>query len=182
MISICCGIMSTSNTICSIVRNTVIFILMYCPICNYNDTKVIDSRPAQDGFSIRRRRECVKCEARFSTYEEMELLGVMVLKSDGRKESYDRDKLVRGLNKALEKRSYTQERFQRLVASIERAIQAVKKEEITSEHIGSIVMKHLKKFDKVAFIRFASIYESFDDVETFKEAIEELLVRKKRRK
>ncbi len=155
---------------------------MHCPICNYSDTKVIDSRPVQDGFSIRRRRECIKCQCRFSTYEEMELLGITVVKSDGRKEGYSREKLVRGLKKALEKRSYAQEKFQKLVATIERAIQSVKKSEITSEKIGLIVMKHLKKFDKVAFIRFASIYESFDDVDSFREVIDELTKRKSGKK
>ena len=147
---------------------------MHCPICNNDDTRVIDSRPSSDGFSVRRRRECVKCEFRFSTYEEIELLGVSVVKSDGRKESYSRDKLMRGLKKAIEKRKHGSERFRRLVSSIERDLQRLRKEVVTSHNIGTIVMKRLKSFDKVAYIRFASIYEAFDDVETFKEAIDEL--------
>jgi len=112
---------------------------------------------ATDGSSIRRRRECLKCGFRFSTYEEIEILDLTVIKRDGSKEVYDKDKLVRGLKKALEKRPITEEKFKQLVNSVERDIQALRKNEITSNQIGQIVMKYLRKVDQVAYIRFASV-------------------------
>lgn len=154
---------------------------MNCPVCRRSqETKVVDSRLTQDNMAIRRRRECVKCSYRFSTVEEMELLDVTVVKNDGRRESYSRNKLERGILQSLAKRPYTQERFDRLIHAMERDIQKKKKREITSEELGSIVMKHLKKFDKIAYIRFASIYRSFEDVSTFQNEIE--LLKKKKKK
>ncbi|MDD5072147.1 MAG: transcriptional regulator NrdR [Patescibacteria group bacterium] len=148
---------------------------MKCPVCYYLDTKVIDSRVATDGLSIRRRRECLKCGFRFSTYEEMEILDLMIVKRDGRKESYDREKVTRGLKKALEKRSVTDDKFKKLIHSIERDIQVLKKSEITSSQVGQIIMRHLKKVDQVAYIRFASVYESFKDAQTFRKELNKLL-------
>jgi len=149
---------------------------MRCPVCNYQDTKVVDSRLSSDGASIRRRRECEKCEFRFSTLEEIELLDLTVVKRDGRRVSYSRDKIVRGLEKALEKRPFTETEFQQLVHRIERDIQKKKRGEITSREIGEVVMNRLKAFDKVAYIRFASVYRSFEDVKTFEDELRKLVV------
>lgn len=152
---------------------------MHCPVCRSKETKVVDSRLTQDGMAIRRRRECGKCSYRFSTVEEMELLDVTVVKNDGRRESYSRTKLQRGILQSLAKRPYTQERFDKLIYGIERDIQKKKKREVTSEELGGIVMKHLKRFDKVAYIRFASIYRAFEDVSTFATEIKSLTKKKK---
>lgn len=148
---------------------------MRCPVCLTQDTKVNDSRLAEDGFVIKRRRECQKCGFRFSTYEQLEILNLMVIKRNGLKEPYLREKLEGGLKKSLEKRPYTQERFKKLINTIERDIQKRKKEEITSKEIGEIVMKRLKTFDKVAYIRFASVYRAFEDVKTFQRELNSLL-------
>lgn len=157
---------------------------MYCPICRCHETHVIDSRVVQDGMAIRRRRECDKCQYRFSTTEELELLDLTVIKRDGRHESYTRSKMSNGLLRSLTKRPYTQEKFDRLVQGIERDIQKKRKHEITSNEIGEVVMKHLSKFDTVAYIRFASIYRAFEDVEKFQSEIRmlERARKKKRRK
>jgi transcriptional repressor NrdR len=152
---------------------------MKCPICYYQDTKVIDSRVATDGLSIRRRRECLKCGFRFSTYEEIEILDLAIVKRDGRKEAYSRDKLIKGLKKALEKRPITEDRFKRLVNAIERDLQIMRQNEITSQQIGQLVMKHLKRVDQVAYIRFASVYQSFKDAQTFKRELNKLLQKRK---
>ena len=155
---------------------------MKCPVCNHPDTKVVDSRVASDGFSIRRRRECLKCGFRFSTYEQIEILDLSVVKRDGRREMYNQDKLIRGLKKALEKRPITEEKFKRLVNLIERDLQALRKTEITSDQIGQIVMKYLKKTDQIAFIRFASVYQSFKDVQTFQKELNKLLKNRRRKR
>ena len=147
---------------------------MKCPFCGNKDTKVIDSRVMGDGYSVRRRRECPKCRARFSTKEELEIFDLIVIKRDGRREPYQREKLILGIKKALEKRPYEYEEFWKLIKKIEIEIQSYQKPEIKSEVIGEIVMKHLKKFDKVAYVRFASVYKSFEDVEEFKKEIEKL--------
>ena len=147
---------------------------MYCPVCNNNDTKVVDSRLAADGMAIRRRRECEKCTYRFSTIEEVTLLDLTVIKRDGRREAYNREKLVRGLERSLEKRPYTEVDFQRLVHRVERDIQKKRRGELTSSEIGEIVMRALKKFDKIAYIRFASVYRAFEDVATFERELKAL--------
>jgi len=154
---------------------------MQCAVCGHTDTKVVDSRLSSDGASIRRRRECDKCGFRFSTIEEVELLGLTVVKRDGRREQYSRDKMVSGLKRSLEKRPFTEEQFHKLVKSIERDIQKKKTGELTSPEIGEIVMKRLKSFDKVAYIRFASVYKSFEDVKTFEDALKELLGKRRAR-
>lgn len=151
---------------------------MKCPICYHADTKVVDSRVASDGLSIRRRRECLKCAFRFSTYEEMEILGLMIVKRDSRRETYSREKLVSGLKKSCEKRPITEDRFRRLVHAIERDLQRLKKPEISSLEIGKIVMKNLKKIDTVAYIRYASVYESFKDAREFREELNKLIKKK----
>lgn len=155
---------------------------MKCPACNFNDTKVVDSRVATDGFSIRRRRECLKCGFRFSTYEEMEILNLTVVKRDGRREAYSRDKMIKGLKKSLEKRPITEDNFKKLVNRIERDLQLLRKSEITSQQIGQAVMKELRKVDQVAYIRYASVYESFKDAQTFRKELNKLLQKKKNKK
>jgi transcriptional repressor NrdR len=148
---------------------------MFCPICNHEDTRVVDSRMNGEGTSIRRRRECDKCGFRFSTGEEIILLDLVIVKRDGQREIYDREKMVRGVKRALEKRPYTDASFRQLIHAIERDIQREQTNELTSENLGSIVMQHLKSFDGVAYIRFASVYRQFEDVETFQRELEELL-------
>ena len=151
---------------------------MRCPVCQ-KDSKVVDSRSTPTGFGIRRRRECLKCGFRFSTLEECEILDLVVVKRDGRREMYSSEKMEKGLRRSLEKRPITEEKFNCLVNSIERDIQAKRKNELTSLDIGQVVMRHLRKADHVAYIRFASVYESFGDARRFQEAIDAVL-RKKR--
>ncbi len=124
----------------------------------------------------------MKCDFRFSTSEEMEILDLAVVKRNGTRESYSRDKIIRGLRKALEKRPITEDKFKKLVHSIERDLQALRKNEVTTGEIGQIVMKNLKKADQVAYIRFASVYESFKDAHTFRRELNKLLRNKKNRK
>lgn len=155
---------------------------MKCPVCYHQDTKVVDSRVASDGFSIRRRRECLKCGFRYSTYEEIELLELTVIKRDGQKQAYSREKLVNGLKKSLEKRPITEDDFKKLINSIERDLQILRKNEVKSEEVGQIIMKHLKKTDKIAFIRFASVYQSFEDLQAFQEELDKLLKQPKKAK
>ncbi len=148
---------------------------MHCPVCGHTDTKVLDSRLSPNGTSVRRRRVCDTCEYRFSTLEEIELLDVTVVKRDGRREAYAREKLERGLRRALEKRQHTDSEFRTLVQSIERSIQRRKSGEISSTDVGQIVMDALKTFDKVAYIRFASVYRSFEDIKTFRDELSDLV-------
>lgn len=147
---------------------------MRCPVCNHRNVSVVDSRPAEDDLAVRRRRECDKCEYRFSTIEEIELLDIIVVKRDGSREGYLRDKIEQGIRRSLTKRPYTQEKFHRLIHAIERDIQKKKKREIRSSEIGEIVMKQLHSFDKVAYIRFASVYRDFKDVGTFEKELKKL--------
>ena len=159
---------------------------MRCPICNTADTKVVDSRLTGDSVGIRRRRECEKCGHRFSTVERVELLDLAVVKRDGRRELYRREKIASGLRKSLEKRPFTEDQFQKLLGEVERGLQRTKKDEITSREIGEIVMDRLKHFDKIAYIRFASVYRSFEDVDQFAKELGALLapskIKKKKKK
>ncbi len=155
---------------------------MLCPACHNDETKVLDSRVLDEGLSIRRRRACEKCGFRFSTVEEVKILNLTVVKNGGREQAYDRQKLTRGLDRALEKRPVSAEKLARTISLIERDIQLkAKQERIDSKEIGEIVMKYLKKLDKVAYIRFASVYHDFEDLETFKEELNKL-INKKRKK
>lgn len=154
---------------------------MKCPICYHEDTKVIDSRVASDGLSIRRRRECLKCGFRYSTLEEMEILDLSVVKRDGQKEAYSRDKIVKGLKRALEKRDVSEDKFRQLIHAIERDIQKLRKNEINSEEIGKIAMKHLEKLDTVAYIRFASVYQAFE-IKDFAQTLKKLIDKNKNKK
>jgi transcriptional repressor NrdR len=140
---------------------------MICPKCANEDTKVLDSRPTNEGMAIRRRRECTKCEFRFSTQEQMEILDLKIVKRDGRTQPYMREKIESGIRKAFEKRPLNHEGFQNIISGIELDIQRRGKDEITSKEIGDIVMKHVKRKDQVAYIRFASVYRQFADVEEF---------------
>ncbi len=160
-------------------KETIFYLAtMRCPACHNDDTRVNDSRLVNDGMAIRRRRECTKCGFRFSTYEEVEILNLTVTKRDGRREPYSKEKLEQGLKKAFEKRPITHDEFKRLVNKIERDIQLIGKEEIKSSEIGEIIMRNLKRKDQVAYIRFASVYRSFKDAQTFQQELKKLLNKK----
>lgn len=153
---------------------------MRCPICNHADTRVLDTRVSLDGTSIRRRRQCDECDYRFSTSETVELLNLVIIKRDGSHELYSREKMERGLRRALEKRSHTEADFRGLVSGIERDVQRLNTQEVKSSDLGTIIMERLKIFDKVAYIRFASVYRNFEDVKTFQDELDRL--HKRRRK
>ncbi len=148
---------------------------MHCPVCAHDDTRVVDSRISAEGDSIRRRRECDQCGFRFSTSEEVEILDLVVVKRDAAREAYSRDKIERGLRKALEKRPVTDAAFRSLVHGIERDIQRRNAPQLTSQELGEIVMERLKGFDPVAYIRFASVYRQFEDAATFQKELETLV-------
>ncbi len=144
---------------------------MKCGKCGCTDSKVIDSRMSEDGTSIRRRRECLGCGRRFTTYEVIESTPVLVIKADGTRQPFDPDKIRRGVIKACEKRPVTAEKINKLVANVERTVYNTLLQEISSKEIGELVMKELKDLDEVAYIRFASVYRDFRDVTTFIEFI-----------
>lgn len=145
---------------------------MICPFCNHNDTKVVDSRDTSDGKITRRRRECLQCQARFSTYEEVELLRLIVIKKNGTKEDYNKNKIETGIRRALEKRPVTSEKIAKVLGDIEYCIHTLEKPEITSREIGKIVLKKLRELDEVAYVRFASVYKSFGSIESFKKELD----------
>ncbi|HOZ36969.1 MAG TPA: transcriptional regulator NrdR [bacterium] len=148
---------------------------MFCPVCNHKDTSVVDSRLSGNGLCVRRRRCCSKCGFKFSTLEELQILELTVVKRDGRREAYSQEKMERGILHSLEKRSYTKDEFKLLINKIERDIQKkALRSEITTKDIGEIVMKHLEKFDKVAYIRFASVYRQFADVASFQKELKRI--------
>ena len=144
---------------------------MRCPFCYNMESKVVDSRPTDEGLTIRRRRECIKCGKRFTTYEKIEQLPVFVVKKDGRRESFDRDKILRGLVKACEKRPVSLKELEALVQEIEKQIFNSLEQEITSQQIGQMVMERLKKLDEVAYVRFSSVYSQFMDINSFMEEL-----------
>lgn len=144
---------------------------MNCPFCNNTDTKVVDSRDANDGKITRRRRQCLKCEGRFSTYEEIELLRLSVIKRDGRKVDFDKGKIELGIRKALEKRPIKEERVTKLMGDIEYEIQSRDLPEVATREIGKIVLNKLRELDEVAYVRFASVYKSFGSIESFKKEL-----------
>lgn len=151
---------------------------MKCPFCNHNDSRVIDSRSAEDGTTIRRRRECVSCGRRFTTYEVVEKLPLMVIKQDGRREVFKRDKILNGVIRSCDKRDISMERIVGLVNAIERDIRNTMEQEISSAKIGELVMNRLKEFDEVAYIRFASVYRKFTDIGSFMQELNELQAQK----
>ena len=148
---------------------------MKCPYCNYYDTSVLDSRDSEDLGSIRRRRECMKCEKRFTTYERVDMVDMIVMKKDGRREQFDKKKLMTGMLKATEKRPVTMDQIEKAVDEIERELRKRDSIEIPSKIMGEFVMNKLKKLDEVAYIRFASVYRSFDNLETFEKEVKSLL-------
>lgn len=148
---------------------------MRCPFCDFTESKVIDSRECKNGLSIRRRRECLSCERRFTTYEKIEEIPYMVIKKDGQRQRYDSQKLLQGLLKACEKRPVPVSKLEEIVEEIESKLQDRPDKEIETAEIGQLVMKKLKDLDKVAYVRFASVYREFKDVLEFKKELEVLL-------
>jgi len=147
---------------------------MKCPYCNYEETQVIDTRETENLEATRRRRECLKCNKRFTTYERVEEADIVVVKKDGRRERFQRQKVLNGVLEACEKRQIALEKIEKLVDDIESDLRKRDSVEVESRVIGELVMKKLKSLDKVAYIRFASVYREFEDVEKFEEELEKL--------
>ncbi|EDP57586.1 transcriptional regulator NrdR [Vibrio sp. AND4] len=147
---------------------------MHCPFCSENDTKVIDSRLVADGHQVRRRRQCLACSERFTTFETAELVMPRVIKSNGNREPFDEDKMVGGIQRALEKRPVSADSIELAISMIKSQLRATGEREVPSEMIGNLVMDQLKDLDKVAYIRFASVYRSFEDIREFGEEIARL--------
>jgi transcriptional repressor NrdR len=148
---------------------------MMCPYCSYADSRVLDSRPTLEGNSIRRRRECSGCGKRFTTYEKVDELPLVVVKKDGRREAFNREKLLSGLVKACQKRPVSTVQLETIVGLIERELRNTVEMEVTSQYIGELVMNHLRGLDEVAYVRFASVYREFRDAESFMEELKNLL-------
>ena len=148
---------------------------MRCPYCGYLESRVIDSRPAEEGATIRRRRECLSCQKRFTTYEIMERLPLVVVKKDGSRQTFDKQKVVNGMIRACEKRPVSVSEIQRLADEIEQELQNSLDREISSERVGELVMDKLKELDEVAYVRFASVYRQFKDINTFRDELNKLL-------
>ena len=151
---------------------------MKCPYCKQNDSRVIDSRSADDGATIRRRRECTSCGRRFTTYEVVKKQPLMVVKNDGRREVFKRDKILNGIIRACDKRDISLEDITNLANEIERDIRNTMEQEVSTADIGKLVMSKLKSFDEVAYIRFASVYRKFADISSFMEELRELQAHK----
>lgn len=147
---------------------------MHCPFCNANETKVIDSRLVSDGIQVRRRRECLSCKERFTTFESAELVMPRVVKQDGTRQPFDEDKLTRGFSKALEKRPVSIEAIESAINNIKARLRATGERELKSIAVGEEVMNELRQLDEVAYVRFASVYRSFQDINEFKEEVERL--------
>ena len=151
---------------------------MRCPFCNYEDTRVIDSRPAEDNSAIRRRRQCDKCGKRFTTYEKVEVIPLIVIKKDRNREPFDRDKVAAGVYGACHKRPIPAEKINKLIDDIETIVFNREEKEIESSEIGNIVMDKLNELDQVAYVRFASVYREFKDVNTFIDELKKILDKK----
>ena len=149
---------------------------MKCPFCGYTESKVIDSRPAEEGATIRRRRECLACQKRFTTYEIIERMPLVVVKRDGSRQSFDKVKLINGMVRACEKRPVPLATLEDIADDIEQELQNYLEREITTSLIGELVMKRLKDLDEVAYVRFASVYREFKDVNTFMDELKKFLV------
>ncbi|MBR9787812.1 MAG: transcriptional regulator NrdR [Vibrionaceae bacterium] len=147
---------------------------MHCPFCSENETKVIDSRLVADGHQVRRRRQCLTCSERFTTFETAELVMPKVIKSNGNREPFDEDKMVGGIQRALEKRPVSADAIELAISMIKSQLRATGEREVPSDMIGNLVMDQLKELDKVAYIRFASVYRSFEDIREFGEEIARL--------
>ena len=148
---------------------------MKCPFCGYTESKVVDSRPTDEGSSIRRRRECLSCGSRFTTYETVESLPIIVIKKDGSRETFDRSKVLSGMLKACEKRQVPLNRLEKAVTDIEQTLSNSLTREVKSADIGQLTMDQLKGIDEVAYVRFASVYRQFKDINTFMEELNKLL-------
>jgi transcriptional repressor NrdR len=148
---------------------------MRCPYCNHSDSKVVDSRGSKEGDAIRRRRECLKCEKRYTTYERIEEVAQMVIKKDGRREQFDRWKLKAGLLKAVEKRPVTLDQIEHLIDEVERQLFSSTDHEVTTIQVGEAVMSRLKGLDEVAYVRFASVYRQFKDLNEFMDELKTML-------
>ena len=152
---------------------------MKCPFCSYEESKVIDSRPTDEGEKIRRRRECISCGKRFTTYEIIESVPIVVVKKDKSRQAFDRVKLFNGMLRACEKRPVSIEQMEKIVSDIEAELQNSLDREVTSVHIGELVMDRLKVLDEVAYVRFASVYRQFKDINTFMDELNTLLRKQK---
>ena len=150
------------------------YFVLKCPVCGYTESKVIDSRPSEEGSSIRRRRECLSCQNRFTTYEKIETLPLLVIKKDKTRELFDKNKLLSGIIKACHKRPVTMEQMEDVATEIEAELQNSLTREISSQMIGVLVMDKLKCLDPVAYVRFASVYREFKDLDTFMRELEQL--------
>ena len=148
---------------------------MKCPFCGYTESKVIDSRPAEEGSTIRRRRECLACTKRFTTYEIIERMPLVVVKRDGSRQSFDKVKLINGMVRACDKRKVPLPVLEKIADEIEQELQSALEREITTEQVGEMVMKRLKDVDEVAYVRFASVYRQFKDIDTFMQELTKLL-------
>ena len=148
---------------------------MKCPYCGYSESKVIDSRPADENASIRRRRECLSCGKRFTTYETVESLPMVVIKKDGSRQSFDRSKVLQGIQRSCEKRPVSVADMERIASEIEQEIQNSLEREVSTDSIGEKVMEKLKTLDEVAYVRFASVYRQFKDIDTFMHELNKLL-------
>ncbi|MFO7819228.1 MAG: transcriptional regulator NrdR [Halanaerobacter sp.] len=148
---------------------------MKCPYCTNLESKVIDSRATEDNTTIRRRRECLECGKRYTTYERIDDLPVMVIKRDGNRERFNRNKILNGLLKACEKRAVSREQLESVVNTIEQKVKNQMENEVDSTIIGELVMDHLRQIDEVAYVRFASVYRQFKDIETFRQELDKLL-------
>ena len=147
---------------------------MHCPFCPHEETQVIDSRVSEDGCTVRRRRRCEKCDKRFTTYERIELSMPALVKKDGSRVEYSRDKILSSMRLALRKRPVSSEALDVAIASLEERVTSLGEKEIPTSRIGEMVMREFKRLDKVAYIRFASVYRSFEDIESFETALKEL--------
>ncbi|MGI6084459.1 MAG: transcriptional regulator NrdR [Acetivibrionales bacterium] len=151
---------------------------MRCPYCSFDEDKVIDSRPTDEGATIRRRRECLSCHKRYTTYEKVESMPIMVIKKDGSRQPYDREKVRKGILRACEKRSISINQIEKILDTIEGQINNSLEREVTSEFIGELVMENLRDLDEVAYVRFASVYRQFKDINTFMNELNKLLLDK----
>lgn len=152
---------------------------MKCPYCSEDDSKVVDSRPTDDGHVIRRRRECVQCKSRFTTYEKVEEIPLVVVKKDGTREAFNRSKIVNGLIRACEKRPVSLEKIESVTDNIERILNNSLEKEVSTKIIGEHIMEALKDLDEVAYVRFASVYRQFKDINTFADELHKLMNEKK---
>ncbi len=151
---------------------------MKCPFCSFDEDKVIDSRSSNEGKSVRRRRECINCKKRFTTYEYVEEVPLMVVKKDGRREAFDRNKVLSGILKACEKRPVSMEKIEATVDKVEKDLQKTFDKEVKAQSVGELVMEHLHKLDEVAYVRFASVYRQFKDINQFMKELKDLLAKR----